>query len=165
MEDRKKLVQIANRIQDALMELKHSRYSELIRQLASLTNHLQQITTGSRKMGISLAKGWLSATQRCCKSVSNSLGEVQYLVPRIRPFAEKPQKVIPKLPLLVDELDALEKEFGEVDYDKAENSISVVTESITLEDVYLGPFKIQLELNKIQELYQNSPYRVIVTVL
>ena len=44
MEDRKKLVQMANKIQDALRELKHRRYSELIRQLMSLNNHLHQLT-------------------------------------------------------------------------------------------------------------------------
>jgi hypothetical protein len=161
MNDKKNLVRMANRIQDALTELKHCRYLELIRQLTSFTSHLQQLTAGSRKIETSLIKGWFSAAERCCKSVNNSLGEVQYLVPRIRPLAEKPQKEIPKLLILVDELEALGKEFGDVDFDKAENFISVETEPITLEDVYLGPFRIQLELNKIHELYQNSPYRVI----
>jgi hypothetical protein len=37
----------------------------------------------------------------------------------------------------------------------------VVTESITLEGIALGPFKIQLELNKLDQLYSSSPYRVI----
>jgi len=45
-----------------------------------------------------------------------------------------------------------------------------VTEPITLEDVYLGPFRIQLELNKdirlssveaLSELYQGGAYHVI----
>ena len=161
MEDRKKLARMANRIREGLMQLKHSRYLELGRQLTNLTGQLQQLTTESRKMGASVARGWLSAAQRCCKNVNNLLGEVVYSLPRIRPLAEKPQKETPRLPVLVDELDALEKEFGDIEFDASKNTISVVTEPITLEDIYLGPFKIQLELNKLDQLYYISPYLVI----
>jgi hypothetical protein len=161
MEDRKKLARMANRIRDSLMQLKYGRYLELSRQLTTLTGQLQQLTVESRKMGASVSRGWLSAAQACCKNVSRLLGEVVYSLPRIRPLAEKPQKEIPKLPVLVNELDALEKEFGEIDFDASKNNIYVVTEPITLEDIYLGRFKIQLELNKLDQLYYNSPYCVI----
>ncbi len=161
MEDRKKLARMANRIQEGLMQLKHGRYLELSRQLTSLTGQFQQLTSESRKMGTSVARGWLSAAQTCCKNVDRVLGEVEYSLPRIRPLAEKPQKETPKLPVLVDELDALEGEFGDIEFDASKNTISVVTEPITLEDIYLGPFKIQLELNKLDHLYYNSPYHVI----
>ena len=143
------------------MQLKYSRYLELNRQLTNLTGQLQRLTTESRKMGTSVTRGWLSAAQRCCKNVNNLLGEVVYSLPRIRPLAEKPQKEIPKLPVLVNELDGLEKEFGEIEFDASKNNISVVTEPITLEDIYLGEFKIQLELNKLDQLYYSSVYCVI----
>ena len=161
MEDRKKLARMANRIREGLMQLKYSRYLELNRQLTTLTGQLQRLTTESRKMGASVARGWLSAAQRCCKNVNNLLGEVAYSLPRVRPLVEKPQKEVPKLSLLLDELDALEKEFGDIEFDASKNTISVVTEPITLEDIYLGPFKIQLELNKLDQLYYSSPYCVI----
>lgn len=157
MKDRKNLARMANRIQEALMKLKHGRYLELIRQLTSLAGQLQQLTAESRKMGTSLAKGWLSAAERCCKSVSRLLGDIQYSIPRIRPLAERPQKETSTLSALVAELDALEDEFGGIEFDASENTISVVTEPIILEDIYLGPFKIQLELKKLSELYQSSP--------
>lgn len=157
MEDRKKLARMANRIRDGLFQLKYGRYLELNRQLTNLTGQLQQLTAESRKMGASVARGWLSAAQTCCKNVSRLLGEVEYSLPRIRPLADRPQKEIPRLPALVDELDGLEKEFGEIEFDASKNNISVVTEPITLEDIYLGEFKIQLELNKLDQLYYNSP--------
>ena len=152
---------MANRIREGLMQLKHGRYLELGRQLTNLTGQLQQLTTESRKMGASVTRGWFSAAQRCCKNVNNLLGEVGYSLPRIRPLAEKPQKEIPKLQLLIDELDGLQKEFGDIEFEASNNTISVVTEPITLEDIYLGPFKIQLEINKLDQLYYISPYLVI----
>jgi hypothetical protein len=161
MEDRKRLARMANRVRENLMQLKLGRYMELNRQLANLTGQLQRLTTESRKMAASVTRGWLSAAQKCCRNVDNLLGEVGYTLPKVRPLTEKPQKEILTLQLLVNELDALENEFGGIEFDASKNTISVVTESITLEDVYLGPFKIQLELNKLDQLYNNSPYIVI----
>ena len=161
MEDIKNLIRMADRIQESLMKLKNSRYLELMRQLTSFAGELQELTTQSRKMGTSLVHGWFSAAERCCKSVNKLLCDIQYSVPRIRPLAEKPQIKTPKLSALVSELDALEQEFGNTEFDTSDNTIYVITDSITLEDIYLGPFKIQLELNKLSELYQNVPYHVI----
>jgi hypothetical protein len=143
------------------MQLKHGRYLELNRQLTNLAGQLQQLTTESRKMGASVARRWFSAAQTCCKNVSRLLGEVEYSLPRIRPLAEKPQKETPELAVLVEELDGLRKEFGDLGFNASENNISVVTEPITLDDICLGPFKIQLELNKLDQLYYSSPYFVI----
>jgi hypothetical protein len=161
MEDIKNLIRMADRIQESLMKLKNSRYLELMRQLTSFAGELQELTTQSRKMGTSLVHGWFSAAERCCKSVNKLLCDIQYSLPRIRPLAEKPQIKTPKLSALVSELDALEQEFGNTEFDTSDNTIYVITDSITLEDIYLGPFKIQLELNKLSELYQNVPYHVI----
>jgi hypothetical protein len=161
MNDMKNLARMADRIREGLMGLKHGRYLELSRHLTSLAGQLQQLTTESRKMAASVARGWLSAAQTCCKNVDRLLSEVDYCLPRIRPLAEKPQKEIPGLPVLVDELDALQEEFGDIEFDASANTISVVTEPITLEDIYLGPFKIQLELNKLDQLYYRSAYHVI----
>ena len=68
---------------------------------------------------------------------------------------------MPKLSLLVDELNQVQQEFGNIDFDKAENTICVVTEPINLEGLYLGPFKIQLELDKLSELHRSRTYRII----
>jgi len=161
MKDRKKLARMANRIRENLIQLKLGRYMELNRQLTNTTGQLQRLTTESRKMAASVKRGWLYAAQRCCRNVDNLLGEVIYALPKVRPLIEKPQKEILTLQVLVNELDALENEFGDIEFDASKNTISVVTEPITLEDVYLGSFKIQLELNKLDQLYNNSPYLVI----
>ncbi|MHC4629551.1 MAG: hypothetical protein ACYTDV_21460 [Planctomycetota bacterium] len=152
---------MANRIREGLMQLKHGRYLELVRQLTTLAGQFQQLTAESRKMGASLPRGWFAAAERNRKSVSRLLGEVEYSLPRIRHLADKPQKETSKLSVLIDELDALEKEFGDIEFKASENTISAITEPITLDDIYLGPFQIQLELDKLDQLYCSSPYFVI----
>lgn len=161
MENIKNIIQIANRVQDALTKLKHHRYLELMRQLISFSGQFQELTAESRKMGASLANGWLSAAESCCKSVSRLLNDIPYSVSRIKELIETPDKEKPKLSVLVDELNQLQEEFGSLELENAQNTISVITEPITLEDVHLGSFRIQLELNKLSELYQSSPYYVV----
>jgi len=161
MEDRKKLARMATRIREGLMQLKLGRYMELSRQLINIISQLQRLTAESRKMEVSVKRGWHSAAQRCCRNVDNLLGEVGYCLPKTRPLTGKPLKEIPKLLQLVDALNGLQAEFGDIEFDASKNTISVITEPITLEDVYLGPFKIQLELNKLDQLYNSSPYSII----
>ncbi|MHC4160448.1 MAG: hypothetical protein ACYSSO_15385 [Planctomycetota bacterium] len=161
MEDSKNLIRIATRIQEALMKLKKNRYMELLRQLASFAGQLQDVTTQSRKMGASLVHGWFSAADRCCSRVSRLLSDISYSASRIRPLTEGPREENPKLSTLVNELNQIKQEFGGIELNTAENYISVETESIELEGVYLGPFKIQLELDRLSELYKSPPYFVI----
>ncbi|NIP53072.1 MAG: hypothetical protein GWN13_14550, partial [Phycisphaerae bacterium] len=54
MEDKKNLIQVANRIQESLMKLKNNRYLELMKRLTGFAGKLQELTAESRKMGISL---------------------------------------------------------------------------------------------------------------
>lgn len=56
------------------------------------------------------------------------------------------------------DLESLIEEFEEVGHDVRGHWISVTTETITLEDIYLGPFEIRLDWGRIHGDY---PYRVI----
>ena len=143
------------------MKLKNSRYLELMKRLTGFAGQLQELTAESRKMGASLVHGWFSAAGRCCNRTSRLLNDISYSISQIQQLAEGPQKKTPNLSLLVEELNQLQEEFGSVDFDKTKNTISVVTDPVTLEDVYLGPFTIRLALDKLSELYKDSPYRVI----
>ena len=139
----------------------NGRYLEFMRRLTSFAGQLQELTAESRKMGASLVHGWFSAAGRCCSRTSKLLNDVSYSISQIQQVAKDPQKKTPTLSLLVEELNQVQEEFGDLDFDKAENTVSVVTESIALEDVYLGPFRIQLELDKLSELYADRPYHVV----
>lgn len=161
MKDRKTITKIANRIHHALMILHKQRYLESLTRLADLVNQFKELGSESRKLGISLAHNWLSAADQCCIRSRRLLDDIVYSVSRVKQLIEKPCKETPKLSLLVEELNELQQEFGDIDFDRAENTISVVTDPITLEDIYLGPFKIQLELNNLSGLYRYGPYHVI----
>jgi hypothetical protein len=76
-----------------------------------------------------------------------------------QPGQRRPKR--PKVPALreiYDDLAALHEEFEDVDVDFGAGTISVTTEPITLDGVFLGPFRIRLDWRNLTE---HSPYRVI----
>ena len=69
----------------------------------------------------------------------------------------KPARTAPTVSQLYAEIAALQEEFEHVTIDLRQRRLSVTTERIILEDLDLGPFEIQLELNHLSE---SSPYTV-----
>jgi len=161
MEDTKSLIQIATKVQEALTFLDRSRYSELVRRLKGFAGQLQELTAESRKMGMALARGWFSAADRCRSRTGRLLNDISYSISHVSQFVQEPRKKAPKLSLLVAELHQLQEEFGRVYFDNSGDTVSVVTGPVTLDDVPLGPFKIELDLGRLRELYGDRPYRVI----
>ncbi|MHC4116688.1 MAG: hypothetical protein ACYSWO_04190 [Planctomycetota bacterium] len=161
MKDNKKFVQMASRVSDAVSKLKYDHHLELARQLAGFIGHFEQLNRESRKMTIALRRNWLAAADRCRTCAGSRLNDVSYSISRVKRLLEAPRKKTATLSVIVDELRQLQDEFGAVEFERSENTLSVTTESITLEGIALGPFKIQLELNKLDQLYSGSPYSVI----
>jgi hypothetical protein len=161
MENIKNLIQIANRIQESLMRIRNSRYMELLNQLTSIADNLSDITKQSRRLRLSVEHGWLSAAKECCDVVNRFGDDISCYLSRFKQLSDKPAQEIPGLFILVEDLKQLQQEFGKMDIDKKANTLSVITEPITLEDVYLGPFEIKLELHRLTELYKSAPYHCI----
>jgi hypothetical protein len=161
MEDIKNLIQIANRIQESLTEIRLSRYIELLNQLTCLTDNLSDITKHSRRLKISVEHGWLLAAKECCEVINRFGDDISCDLSQFKQITGKPLNEVPKLSTLVEDLKQLKQEFGKVNFDKKANTLSVITESITLEDIYLGPFEIKLDLNRLSELYKSAPYHCI----
>ena len=161
MEDIRELIRIANTVHDELAKLRRDRHMRLLRRLADLAARFQELARDSRKMGVSLARGWLTAAENSCWGVRRALNEISSSVSQVQPLTESHHKKLPKLSLLVDELKQLQQEFGHVDFDREQNSLSVTTEAVTLDGLYLGPFQIRLQLDTLSRIYDMSPYSVI----
>jgi len=158
MQNKRTIIKTADKILQALKELQDRRRPEILERLTNFVSQFQELDTEARKLGKSLAHSWQMAADRCCSRAHRLLADITYSVSRIRQLTETPHSEVPNLSFLVGELEQLQAEFGDIDFDKEADTLSVTTEPITLDDVYLGPFKIQLELNKLSELYKGSPY-------
>lgn len=161
MEDKKTVFRMADIIQQALIKLRKQRHLESLNKLAKLVSQFKELGSESKKLGLSLKHNWLLAANRCCNRTSRLLDDISYSVSSVKHVVKEPKKKTPKLSTLVEDLNQLQDEFGDIEFDGTENTISVETDPITLDDLYLGPFRIQLELDRFDELYEKSIYRVI----
>ncbi len=120
-----------------------------------------ELGPNARKLKAALSRDWLAAAEHACKNASRLLTDIPFLVTNVQSLLGRRCVEVPKLSMIVDELRALQDEFDDVEWDREEQALCAVTESITLQDTYLGPFQIALHLDKLIELYERTPYFVI----
>jgi hypothetical protein len=157
----KELVRVAYLIQEALVGLRKSRYLECVRQLSLFTGSLHEIAHDSRKVALALSRDWLAASEECCKSVARHLDQIPYSVSKLESLLDRRHKEVPSLGTILAELKAIQEEFDDVAFNVEEGALSAITEPITLEDTYLGPFRIALYLDKLREIHQKIAYYII----
>ena len=160
MNDIKSVIRIANQVQDALLKLRTCNYIELLTQLSAFAGLFQQFTGESKRLGASLVHGWLSAANECRGGIERLIDDMKSQASMIERLNKEPEEV-PALSNIVEELRQLRQEFDKVSFDKKKHTISVITKPITLMDIYLGPFEIQLKIKKLAELFKECPYYCI----
>jgi hypothetical protein len=161
MDENKNLIRIANRIRDALAELKEKQYAELLNRLANFTSQLQELNENCGKLGKAVSYGWYAVAQQFRSRIARSLGDVSYILQRNKQLVDATENNVPRLSVLLADLKQLQADCGDIEFDRDGNSISIVTDPIELDGVYLGLFKVQLDLNKLIELHKDSPYSCI----
>ncbi len=106
-------------------------------------------------------RGWLAAAERIRPKQEKALGDFQEALTRMQ--AEQNRHgpaACPSLRELHAEVLGLCEEFADVECDLRARTISVITEAIVLEEVPLGPFRIELDLGAAGE---RLSYSVIAT--
>ncbi|WP_417379067.1 hypothetical protein [Gimesia sp.] len=96
-----------------------------------------------RKRQRALRRGWKSAALKMERDLKTSVTQlIQQLTALHTELSSDSPQQISSVKELYAELLALEDEFGELKLDLRAQTISVITEPIQLEAVYLGPFEI-----------------------
>jgi hypothetical protein len=157
----KELVRVADAIQNALLQSRKSRYARCAAQLSLFAGTMQKVIQDSRRLATALSRDWFAAAEHACKTINTQLGEIPFLVSNLQSLLDRRHREVPHLSGIAAELWALQQEFDDVEFHGEENALCVVTEPITLEDVYLGRFRIALYLGSLCELYQRVPYFVL----
>ena len=96
---------------------------------------MKELCGDSVKLGKALDHKWYAVAHRCKDRLSRLFNDISYAVQTNKQLINMPEKLIPKLSILVAELDQLQQDCGQIDYDKEKNTISVATDPIELEDV------------------------------
>ena len=147
----REIAKIATAVRDRLNTLSLFRYSELIEKLKMLTASIEHFQNVGRRLKICVSKRWLAAAADVSKELTGSLLGLTYDSKAIEKSATRLDQPFPTVPELVAELRQVEKEFGELIYDRRERFAAVTTNTIELEGVNLGEFEIRLSLSSVQD--------------
>ena len=151
------LVRIATAIHDHIMPKQHATKSIELPAAA-----WQQCETLLRKMRRASQRDWQFAAGRLRRDLRMALerlhGELLELDRQLERPIEKAQRA--SVGDIHADLFALHEEFEEVSFDRRGHTISVTTEPIELDSVYLGAFEIRLDWSDLSEGHPHN-YRVI----
>jgi hypothetical protein len=116
----------------------------------------------AHKIEVSRQKGWSLAATRIQQDLRSSFERIQGSLSELHRQLQSwpPTRRWASTRDIYDDLIALHDEFDDVRCDRRGRTISVTTEPITLEEVYLGPFEIHLDWDDLAT-YGPDNYRVI----
>ena len=89
------------------------------------------------------------------------LAAVRYAVAQTTRLLGPPSCSAPDLRHLLEELRQLDDEFGDLRLDFKKKTLSVTTEAIELEEVYLGPFSIQFAWDRLAQKATSQCFEVV----
>jgi len=157
----KQLVKIAENIRDRLSILSASRYGKIQQQIEIINSDqkdLQSVRDGLNKCSLfnwqEAAKQITGRVIRIVQNIPDSVGELQRAI-------HDYQISLPSLRDIYEELRQTRTEFGELSYNSQEETLSVFTNPIELEGVFLGSFEIRLQIPQLAEMCNGTHLRII----
>ena len=155
------LFRIAGRICDALRSRDAGFYTRLTREIEHLVSELSSLQDVQKQLELSVSRSWQAASMQLKRRVERITENLPYYVTEVDHAARSCQQKPPSLGEVFLDLKQSQEEFGELKYDREEKTLSVVTEPIELEDIYLGDFEIRLRIPGLAEGHRDSAYTVV----
>ncbi|MFA5866333.1 MAG: hypothetical protein WC975_16800 [Phycisphaerae bacterium] len=156
----KELFRIADRIRDELVKLHQHRYKELLQRMSNVSIQLADIAQTSKQLAQSVNHHWSAAAERCRDRMNRDLYFVSHAVGDLHQFSQTPKFTLPDVRTIYEELLQVQDEFEEFSFDFTENLLSVDTQPVELDGLYLGSFQIQLEVKNLWRHYNQASYYV-----
>ena len=156
----------ASIIRDQLLRASHDRIYRWAGQYRDMNHTLHTLADTNSMLRRACHLGYHGAAKRLISRVNRLTVHLRQELNGL-PVLDHPSQSIPTLGQLADELQQIQDEYGEWRYSRQSRVLSARTEPIELEDVYLGPFSIELELNGlshfagIQGGTGQHPFRVV----
>ena len=155
---KEKLVRIAQAIQEQLGSLKINYYSQLQTHMSILLENLGQYQAVQRKLGICTSHGWLAGANRLTRNLIELLRDIPSISSSVEWSVGPCEKQIPSLGDILADLEQAQQEFPTLAYHAEDQILSVITEPIELESIYLGEFGIELHIPTLALLSDRPGY-------
>jgi hypothetical protein len=157
------LLRAAYGIRQQLLVLRLTRADAVARSAGLLAPFLAELDALRRKLHVARSRGWQAAAGRILEGITRVAYDVQYHNSNLQQAADTRRATVPSVRELLAELRQLQDEFPCVGYGNqaGERALTVEIEPVELEGVYLGPFRIRLDISRLGEGQANSVFRVL----
>jgi len=157
----KQHLRAADMLIKAINELKLTKLRNIQQKFQDLSARSSDLSKDHRIFEKAISKRWYGSAEKIRVRVGRNLIDFANHLDHFRNLINTEDTKLPNPRDIVAELIQIEDEFGDMKIDLKTATISVVTESITMDEISLGPFEIRLYLNQIKKLPTDSPYRII----
>ena len=158
---RKQMIKIALAMQERLQALQDHRFREVQRLVQVVGTDLEQLQTERRYLEQCACRGWHEAAANLTSRMENKLHDLPYAVEQALHMIGNIRNQLPSLRQIAEELMQLQDEFGRVEFNLPEQTVSVFTDPIELDGLYLGDFEIRLEVEKLAQLRDSNAFRIV----
>jgi len=157
----KQKIKIASLIREQLCLLQDHRFQEVQRLIYVVCTNLERLQAGRKCLEYSVCHNWYGAAARLTTQMENKLRDLPYAAEQATRMITDTKVSMPPLRQITEELIQLQNEFGSFEFDLKEQTISVFTDPIELEGVYLGEFEIRLDIGKLAQLRDCTVFQII----
>jgi len=157
----KQLIKIADSIREQLQQSRTQQYNELQRLIYNVSlpqGHLEMIRQALDKCK---CKNWLAAAKKLTLKAQKTLRDLPHAISQLEHALHSLDTKILATREVYEELKQIRDEFGRMEYDQGENTLSVFTDPIELEDIFLGDFQIQVQISQLSEMKNNNFLKII----
>ena len=154
-------------VRDGLQRLAKERLRNRSDSYASLNPILQRLSQLSRSYDHACRRCFTGACNRLEPRIAEQMRlltqQIQHVSASHHASASSGPHTSDDLPspaFLLAELEQIESEFGDWQLASDQQSLFVTTDPITLEGILLGPFEIELCLNRLDQLQMEQPLRI-----
>ena len=157
----KQLVRIAETIRNQLRLVSINHYCEIQRLIYTVVSHQGQLEMIRKGLDKSVGRNWTSATKKLIANTDRIVRDIPYAVNELERATKNSHTQMPTPRQTYEDLKQVQEEFGRLQYNTEEQILSVFTDTIELEDIFLGDFELQLQIAKMAEMKNNGYLRVI----
>jgi hypothetical protein len=156
------VLRLAELIRQQLLAMQQARQRTIIGKMGSLIEAAERLRDNRGLLSRCVDRNWQAAARNILERSASCLRDLPYHMGELEQAIQRSKVTVPPLREIVAELQQLQEEFEQVRYQEKDKLLVVATDPLELEEVYLGPFEIRLEVQELAEVRAyDSPYRVV----
>ena len=157
MKDKKHLFKAARIIHSNLIQWSQAMDRERFKRLSSHAVLARKLTNLIHKHNLAMMRSWLLAAERIKRQMHPVVHDLSYRAHDLRESCLETRN-LPTCPTIFNDLLELDRELGPVQFDPKQMTLSVVTNGVELQGIYLGRFRIELSLSQLAAMHRLTPY-------